>query len=54
MTKETIKRKIELLEEELAMQIEGSVMYDSIHMEIAYLKAQLSSLREKNNECKQN
>ena len=44
MTKELIERKIEILKEDLAMQIEGSVMADSLALEIEFLKKQLQKL----------
>lgn len=46
MSKETIKRKIDLLKEDLAMQVEGSVASDSLMIEIEYLKSQLKSLND--------
>ena len=46
MTIEQISRKIELLEQDLMMQMEGSLMYDTMCTEIAYLKEQLKRLKE--------
>jgi hypothetical protein len=47
VTEEQIKTKIQLLKEEAALQIEGSVMHDHLCVEIEHLKAQLKILQEK-------
>lgn len=46
MTKELIKKKIEILQGDLAMLIEGSVASDSLAIEIEDLKRQLKTLEE--------
>ena len=47
MNAEQISKKIELLEKDLIMQMEGSLMFDTMCVEIEYLKAQLKELKEK-------
>jgi hypothetical protein len=46
MTKDLLKRKIQILTEDLAMLIEGSVASDSLAIEIEDLKRQLKILEE--------
>jgi hypothetical protein len=48
MNKEQIKQKINLLKEDLSMQIEGSVMADSISIEIEFLKNKLQNIKTEN------
>jgi len=43
---EQISKKIEILEKELALETDGSLMYDTILVEIEWLKAQLKKLKE--------
>jgi hypothetical protein len=46
MTKELLKKKIEILQGDHAMLIEGSVASDSLAIEIEDLKRQLKVLQE--------
>ena len=46
MNLEQISKKIEILEKELALETDGSLMYDTILVEIEWLKAQLKKLKE--------
>jgi hypothetical protein len=46
MSEEQILRKIELLKEDLIMQIEGSVMHDTIMLEIQFLKKELEKTKK--------
>jgi hypothetical protein len=46
LKKEQILRKIEILKEDLLMQIEGSVMSDSINIEIEFLKKELEKIED--------
>ena len=46
MTKELLKRKIQILQEDLAMLTEGSVASDSLAIEIEDLKRQLKAIEE--------
>jgi hypothetical protein len=43
---EQISKKIEILEKELALETDGSLTYDTILIEINYLKTQLKKLKE--------
>jgi len=44
--KRQILRQIEILKEDLLMQIEGSVMSDSINIEIEFLKKELKEIED--------
>jgi hypothetical protein len=49
MTKELLKRKIQIFKEDLAMLTEGSVASDSLAIEIEDLKRQLKAMEEAEN-----
>ena len=46
LSKEQIERKIQILKEDLALQMEGSVMSDNIATEIEFLKKELQKKNE--------
>lgn len=50
MTKENLKAKIKSLEAELALETEGSLLFDNISVELQYLKMELKRMEisEKN------
>jgi hypothetical protein len=43
---EQISKKIEILEKELALETDGSLISDTISVEIEWLKAQLKKLKQ--------
>ncbi len=46
MNLEQISKKIEILEKELALETDGSLMYDTILVEIEWLKTQQNKLKQ--------
>ena len=46
LSKEQIERKIQILKEDHALQMEGSVMSDNIATEIEFLKKELQKKNE--------